>query len=430
MKIGESRVLKMGVMAGLMLALGGCSHATGGSGTDTQYTADQLGLMVLKAGEDQDLPSREIHEGVVEGTDQREVDGEDVTFDNTIALPNLGSSPTVMRGANSPIFFAWNADALGPEIQEAFYSLRLRDETNRVTGEPTSTPVSYDPLTHRWYIPFVDLFRDRTEPLDPATVYALGLDLDLMGHPTVHINVYFRVLGSLPAVGVLPLPLDQSDMTPTTSEPPQAFSPRVISKERVTNPSEHELLLWVSSGTGVGSDLKLDSVLEETLIDPDGGRHLEARFSSSADFDVAEVRLIRQTGSGSPERRDVHPGRSGIFALGPKESVVLEWLAHPVANVNVCVVPPMQTIPIWLGSSLHLLSQISGSELSGSYSRSLSVTDYVPGMEQESGAPTDYPEALFPRIRVVQSGLEHPALRNGSDPHQNITGAWDCQGIF
>ena len=317
--------------------------------------AKAIQLRIIPAGHDSAYPDSEINPADSTTMDQVLYRGNEVEFKKVISLPD----PENPR--DRPLFLVWHEDVLGSPIREAHYEYRIESVYNEKRRAATREPVSFDPETRRWFIPFESLFGRREFDVDPSEKQHLRLDLLLADHSRVELQVRFRALGPVPPIehlGSRGLVNNLGKLT-STEMFQNARSELVLHEESLSNPTRRTLHYWVKAvQTG---PFHLTSNLEVTRYYLDGKPScslLVDTYTCFADVDPvyrrtenghleAQMRVGLKIGEGVKKEQFASSSGQWVSIKIPALATMrLQWIAEP-DGAPVDLPPPVQRQLVW-----------------------------------------------------------------------------------
>ncbi|MCM2323246.1 MAG: hypothetical protein NDJ90_08280 [Oligoflexia bacterium] len=362
---------------------------------------------------------------------------QEIVFKSALQLP---------EPAKGPLFLAWDERALGPAIQNAYYSHRIVDSLNRPRGELSRDSALHDRASRRWFLSLSRLFADRPSDADPSDTQILTLDLQLEDGSRVEYEIRFKAVGPLPPV---------QNRLVTSAAPGDALAwSRAASKqgwplvrEEFANPSARPVALWVRKA---GDDsLELTSNLRASTFEQNGNLPpvgpVVRDYWTTARVHVGLLRVVRTDGAEDLALRP-DDDRWVRLVLRPGETLTLEWKLVPGSGVAPCPLPATQPrVFRWTESVVtHRCQrmnreaecldtyktvqreqtameewQLDGAELSGVFHREAMVTD----PSEVFSAPQDQP-----RMLTLQKGIGQVSLKTGRG--RVAKNAWACMGLF
>ncbi len=226
--------------------------------------AKTIQLRIIPAGDDPAYPDGEIDLARSTTMDQVLYRGNEIEFKKVISLPD----PENPR--QRPLFLVWHEDAFGSPIREAHYEYRIESVYNEKRRPADREPVSFDPETRRWFIPFESLFGNREFDVDPSEKQHLRLDLLLADDSRVELQVRFRALGPIPHIQHLESRGSVNNLGHMTSTEmfQNARSELVLNEESLSNPTRRNLYYWIKAVQA--GPFRLASNLEVTRYSLDG----------------------------------------------------------------------------------------------------------------------------------------------------------------
>jgi hypothetical protein len=347
-------------------------------------------------------------------------------FHTKFYLPNLERVRIQTRAQARHQFIVWPEEFDGFSIQSAFYSHRvLRD--GKWLGNFRPKKVWHDDIHSRWFIPIFDIFQDSDfyseddARLDDLQVVTLDLVLD--SGMRFSYQVKFQVVGPLPELEI------QSSESPLLSDSRDlgnhlASVGWIIKREALVNPSPQSLYLWLRSPQ-VGEDvLTLTTYLDFSYFveQPHSaplGPEIQS-WASRANLKVDELRIVRQSNSdsGGTEILTLEPGEWQGVAVGPGETLILEWVARTESGVRDCKLPDPQNLSLFWTSLPSLATPVPSPAISGIGSWS-GKQNFLNVMRLASQGAEKSQEAPTLPVTFHQNGVNEWSIRGAG-----ISGRW------
>jgi hypothetical protein len=298
--------------------------------------AEPFQLWVLPQGEAPDFPVEDTSKALNQDS---LIHQEEIVFQDT--FPVL---PT--KEKSRPLFLVWPENSFGSQIVDAHYEHQVKDPLNRTFGEPDRESASFDSKSQRWFIPFSRFFRGSASELNPADIHRVTLDLVLSDHSRKRLRVDFKLLGPIPQIPILALPLGLTGSAREWSAKAALPAGRSVWKEQLSNPTRRPLALWISLNGPSVLELKTQLQFPEYTVNnnrPPSGP-FPRYFESLGHLRIGKLLVTGNRGTATTlyfNENKAELWQKVVF--NPLETLTLEWVAVPPANAIRCPLPPTQT---------------------------------------------------------------------------------------
>jgi hypothetical protein len=419
---------------------------------------DTLQFRVVEASDsDPTQPDPQRNLDTTTELDDSVLEGNTLVFLNNLHLPDpTTSSSSVSNPKKEPkkqLFLVWPDQLFGSTIRTATYTHQALTPTFKRIPNAGSGPTQawHDVKNNRWHIPLSELFNKggsyTSNSVELAHIQSLHLDLVPQLGPNQSFEIQFHILPPLPTLTLQAVTLNPPSVAATLAT---TFTTQgsEIHQERITNPTQRTLKLWIKAWSNAGK-LKIVNYLNIHHDMPTYFMQADPNFSAFLDSHqrVSEGQariqsLLATHEDGTPESFSLNPGQWISVALRPSEKLNLSWRAGPTPSTPICKIPPTQSHSYVRNSPLHILPiiltiqmswDIVSTKIVGDWEREIRVShDFIPPEFATGVLPSGLASTRISSSDLdsseVQIGTVTSQLQSGTDLPKAIP--FSCAGTF